>query len=131
MDRAWTAQRTAVRIIVRALPGKAGDLGLNRLQQVVWNSGLRLDLEGKEESMAKNHRMLPWRLIRETLVVAAIFAIPAFGGLLIGCALDQWQNTEPVFTLILLGLGVTGGFYGLISTLRRMNERKHNQGARP
>lgn len=81
--------------------------------------------------MAKNHWMLPWRLIRDALVLAAIFAIPTFGGLLIGCALDQWKNSTPLFTLVLMGVGVIGGFYGLIAILRRMNGRKHNQGAGP
>jgi F0F1-type ATP synthase assembly protein I len=74
--------------------------------------------------MTKNIRVLPWRLIRETLVLAAVFAIPAFGGLLAGSALDQRQNSNPVFTLVLLGLGVGCGFYGLISLLRHMNRRQ-------
>jgi F0F1-type ATP synthase assembly protein I len=81
--------------------------------------------------MANNHWMLPWRVIRDALALAAIFAVPTFAGVLIGCALDQWQNSEPLFTLVLMGLGVTGGFYGLIATLRHMNGRKHNPGARP
>jgi F0F1-type ATP synthase assembly protein I len=74
--------------------------------------------------MAKNHWMLPWRLIRDALVVAAVFAVPAFAGMLIGCALDQRQNSNPVFTLVLLGLGVGCGFYGLISLLRHMNRHQ-------
>ncbi len=74
--------------------------------------------------MAHSRWLSLWRSTGEALVLAAIFAIPVFGGVLIGITIDRWQTTQPIFTLGLLGLGMAGGFYGLIAVLRRMNRRK-------
>ncbi len=73
--------------------------------------------------MMYHHWMSLWRSTKEALLVAAIFAVPVFGGLWLGSVVDRGLNTQPVFTLGLLGLGVIGGFYGLISIFRRMNGR--------
>ncbi len=40
-------------------------------------------------------------------------AVPIFGGVLLGHALDQWLGTGHIFTLGLLGMGVFIGFYNL------------------
>lgn len=40
-------------------------------------------------------------------------AVPIFGGVLIGYALDQWLSTGHIFTLGLLAFGVFAGFYSL------------------
>jgi F0F1-type ATP synthase assembly protein I len=51
-------------------------------------------------------------------------ALPIFGGVLLGYALDRWLLTGHVFTLGLLGLGVFTGFYSLWRFHRRFEARE-------
>jgi len=51
-------------------------------------------------------------------------AVPIFGGVLLGHALDQWLATGHIFTLGLLGLGVFVGFHSLWRFHKRFEERE-------
>lgn len=51
-------------------------------------------------------------------------AVPIFGGVLLGHALDKWLATGMVFTLGLLGLGVFAGFYSLWSFNKRFEAKQ-------
>jgi F0F1-type ATP synthase assembly protein I len=51
-------------------------------------------------------------------------AVPIFGGVLLGHALDRWLETGYVFTLGLLLLGVATGFYNVFRAVQRLEARE-------
>jgi len=55
------------------------------------------------------------------------FVGTVLGGAAIGWATDHWFGTEPYGILVLVILGVVGGFVRLVSSLRRL-ERLDNGG---
>jgi F0F1-type ATP synthase assembly protein I len=55
--------------------------------------------------------------------------LPIFGGVLIGYLLDRALNTTYVFTLGLLFFGIATGFYNVIRSIQRMDERSRQQAA--
>jgi len=72
---------------------------MNRREQDIWREALRATSLG-------------WDL-----------ALPIFGGVLIGYLLDRALNTTYVFTLGLLLLGIATGFYNVMRSIQRMDER--------
>lgn len=48
-------------------------------------------------------------------------AIPVIVGVFLGVKLDQWLGTAPIFTVVLMMLGMVSGIYGMI---RRQNNMK-------
>ncbi len=67
---------------------------------------------------ADNHpTTLAYRLLVE--IIAGI----AVGGFL-GWWLDKWLNTKPIFTLILLFLGMVSGLYNVIRTIKTIPDTK-------
>jgi F0F1-type ATP synthase assembly protein I len=70
---------------------------------------------------------------REALRVTSLgwdLALPIFAGVLVGYALDRALGTTYIFTLGLLFLGIAAGFYNVIRSIRRMEERCRRQAAR-
>lgn len=53
------------------------------------------------------------------------FVGTVLAGAVIGYLLDRQFDTEPYLTLILLILGVVGGFIRLVASLRRMDRLDH------
>jgi F0F1-type ATP synthase assembly protein I len=51
-------------------------------------------------------------------------ALPIFGGVLLGHLLDRWLGTGHIFTLGLMVLGVTSGFYNLWRFAQRLRARQ-------
>jgi len=70
----------------------------------------------------------PWaNLWTEALAAVSLgweLAVPIFGGVLLGHALDRWLSTGHIFTLGLLGLGVFIGFYSLWRFHKRFEARE-------
>jgi ATP synthase protein I len=68
-------------------------------------------------------------LWREALLATTLgwdLALPIFGGVLIGYALDRWLGSGHIFTLGLLMAGVFIGYYNVWRFLKRL-ERKSEQ----
>ena len=60
-------------------------------------------------------------------VVGFEFCAAIGGFAVIGYFIDRWQGTEPVWTLVLTGLGFIGGGYNLykeVKKLQRQNARR-------
>ncbi len=76
---------------------------MNRREQEIWREALRATSLG-------------WDL-----------ALPIFGGVLIGYVLDHALNTRYVFTLGLLLFGIATGFYNVIRSIHRVDERSRQQ----
>lgn len=73
-----------------------------------------------------NDRGFWGHLWREALISLSLgwdLAVPIFGGVLIGYALDQWLETGHVFTIGLLFLGVFVGYFNLARFIRRLEKR--------
>lgn len=51
-------------------------------------------------------------------------AVPIFGGVMLGHLLDRRLGTAYVFTLGLLVLGIGTGFYNLMRSIQRFEERE-------
>lgn len=51
-------------------------------------------------------------------------AVPIFGGVMLGHLLDRRLGTAYVFTLGLLFLGIGTGFYNLMRSIQRFEERE-------
>jgi predicted F0F1-ATPase subunit len=59
-------------------------------------------------------------------------ALPIFGGVILGYNLDRWLETNYMFTLGLLGLGIFIGYYNIykrieVEMLRKKLSDKQNQ----
>lgn len=65
----------------------------------------------------------PYKIIRLTSA-GVEFTSPPLAGAIIGHYLDAYFGTDPLYTLILLFLGVFAGFYRLITILRDLNKGK-------
>lgn len=62
-----------------------------------------------------------WREGLAALTLGWELAIPIFGGVLLGYALDRWLGTRHVFTLGLLTMGIGIGFYNIWRFGKRMD----------
>lgn len=70
-----------------------------------------------------------WRLALRATSLGWDLALPIFAGVLIGYLLDQATSTKYVFTLGLLLLGIAVGFYNVIRSIQRIEERSRRESA--
>ena len=49
-------------------------------------------------------------------------AIPVIIGVFLGIKLDQWLGTAPIFTVVLMLLGMASGIYGMIRRQKTMKK---------
>ncbi|MGD8245347.1 MAG: AtpZ/AtpI family protein [Anaerolineae bacterium] len=70
-----------------------------------------------------------WREAIRATSLGWDLALPIFAGVLIGYLLDRALGTTYVFTLGLLVLGVATGFYNVVRSIRRMDERCRRRAA--
>jgi F0F1-type ATP synthase assembly protein I len=76
--------------------------------------------------MKKNEESFWVPLWREAFVALSLgwdMAIPIFGGVLLGYALDRWLATGHIFTLGLLVLGIGLSYYNLARFIRRVDKQ--------
>ncbi len=71
-----------------------------------------------------------WREALRATSLGWDLALPIFGGVLVGHLLDRTLNTTYVFTLGFLLFGVATGFYNVIRSIQRMDERSRQQTAK-
>jgi F0F1-type ATP synthase assembly protein I len=71
-----------------------------------------------------------WREALRATSLGWDLALPIFAGVLVGYVLDHTLNTTYIFTLGLLFLGIATGFYNVIRSIQRMDERCRRQAAR-
>lgn len=72
--------------------------------------------------MSRHEREL-WREALRATSLGWDLALPIFGGVLGGYLLDRALGTRYIFTLALLLLGIATGFYNVIRSIQRMEER--------
>jgi len=69
---------------------------------------------------------------REALRASSLgwdLALPIFGGVLVGYVLDRSLGTTYLFTLGCLLFGIGTGFYNVLRSIQRMDERCRRQAA--
>ena len=71
-----------------------------------------------------------WREALRATTLGWDLALPIFGGVLVGYLLDRSLSTRYVFTLGLLIFGIGAGFYSVIRSIQRMDERTRRQDKR-
>jgi F0F1-type ATP synthase assembly protein I len=71
-----------------------------------------------------------WREALRATSLGWDLALPIFGGVLSGYLLDRALGKDYVFTLSLLFLGTVAGFYNLLRSIRRLDDRCRRQAAR-
>mgnify|MGYP001150845510 CR=1 FL=1 len=76
--------------------------------------------------MNKREREM-WREALRATSLGWDLALPIFGGVLIGYLLDRSLDTDYVFTLGFLLFGIATGFYNVIRSIYRMEERCSRQ----
>lgn len=64
-----------------------------------------------------------WREALRATSLGWDLALPIFGGVLLGHALDRWLGGGYLFTLGFLMLGIGAGFYNVLRSIQRMDER--------
>jgi ATP synthase protein I len=64
-----------------------------------------------------------WREALRATSAGWDLALPIFGGVLIGYLLDRLLNTRYIFTLGFLVLGIAAGYYNLIRSIQRLDDR--------
>lgn len=70
-----------------------------------------------------------WREALRATSLGWDLALPIFAGVLVGYVLDRALGTTYVFTLGLLFLGIGAGFYNVIRSIHRLDERCRRQAA--
>ncbi len=65
-----------------------------------------------------------WREALRAINLGWELALPIFGGVLAGHFLDRWLQTGYVFTLGLLMMGITAGFYNIWRFIQRLEARE-------
>ncbi len=80
--------------------------------------------------MTKRRDGEPWRLALQATSLGWDLALPIFGGVLIGYALDRSVSTQYIFTLGLLLLGIGVGFYNVIRSIQRVEEHSRRESGR-
>lgn len=68
-----------------------------------------------------------WREALRATTLGWDLSLPIFGGVLIGYLLDRALGTRYVFTLGLLLFGIGAGFYNVIRSIQRVDERTRRQ----
>ncbi|MGD2145976.1 MAG: AtpZ/AtpI family protein [Anaerolineae bacterium] len=72
-----------------------------------------------------------WREALRATSLGWDLALPIFGGVLGGYLADRALGTSYIFTLGLLLLGIGAGFYNVLRSIHRMDERCRRQAAKP
>jgi ATP synthase protein I len=62
-----------------------------------------------------------WREAMMAMSLGWDLAVPIFGGVLLGYALDRWLGTRYIFTVGLLFLGIAISYYNLARFIRRID----------
>ena len=70
-----------------------------------------------------------WREALRATSLGWDLALPIFAGVLFGYVLDRALGTTYIFTLGFLFLGIATGFYNVIHSIYRMDERCRRQAA--
>jgi ATP synthase protein I len=76
-----------------------------------------------------------WREAATAMSLGWDLAVPIFGGVLLGYALDRWLGTRYLFTIGLLFLGIGVSYYNLARFIRRIDreggqdEQEENRGS--
>lgn len=68
-----------------------------------------------------------WREALRATSLGWDLALPIFGGVLVGYLLDRALSTMYVFTLGFLLLGIATGFYNVIRSIQRLDDRSKRQ----
>ncbi|MGC9332580.1 MAG: AtpZ/AtpI family protein [Anaerolineae bacterium] len=76
---------------------------------------------GNQDSEDNNTWSSLWREAMMAMSLGWDLAIPIFGGVLLGYALDRWLHTRYVFTMGLLFLGIGISYYNLARFIRRID----------
>lgn len=71
-----------------------------------------------------------WREALRATSAGWDLALPIFGGVLLGYLLDRLLNTRYIFTLGFLVLGIAAGYYNLLRSIQRLDERSSRKVAR-
>lgn len=71
-----------------------------------------------------------WREALRATSAGWDLALPIFAGVLIGYLLDRLLNTRYIFTLGFLVLGIATGYYNLIRSIQRLDERSCRKATR-
>ncbi len=72
-------------------------------------------------------------LWREALLATTLgweLALPIFAGVLGGYFLDRWLGTDYIFTIGLLFMGITLGYYSLMRFIQRLSRLDREQAER-
>ena len=78
----------------------------------------------------RNAGGVAWQEGLSAMTLGWELALPIFGGVLLGYLLDRWLGTGHIFTLGLMVLGVTTGFYNLWRFAARLRVHQERQEAR-
>jgi F0F1-type ATP synthase assembly protein I len=78
----------------------------------------------------KRHNGEIWREALRATSLGWDLALPIFGGVLIGYLVDHALGTTYIFTLGLLFLGIGTGFYNVLRSIQRLDDRCREQAAR-
>jgi F0F1-type ATP synthase assembly protein I len=70
-----------------------------------------------------------WREALRATSLGWDLALPIFGGVLGGYLADRALDTRYVFTLGLLLLGIVAGFYNVLRSMQRIDDRCRRQAA--
>jgi len=65
--------------------------------------------------------MNKWRIYAEMSAAALVFFAAVFLGLAVGLWLDGVLGSGPLFTLVLMSLGLAGAVLNLFRSLRKIN----------
>lgn len=68
-----------------------------------------------------------WREALRATSLGWDLALPIFGGVLGGHLLDRFLSTRYVFTLSFLILGIATGFYSVIRSIQRVDQRSRQR----
>jgi ATP synthase protein I len=70
-----------------------------------------------------------WREALRATSAGWDLALPIFAGVLVGYLVDRLLNTRYIFTLGFLVLGIATGYYNLMRSIQRLEERSCRKGA--
>ncbi len=83
--------------------------------------------------MTENNKQDPgealWREALRAISLGWDLALPIFGGVLLGQLLDRWLGTGHIFTLGLLMLGISVGYYNVARFVRRIDKKRIDEEA--
>ena len=69
----------------------------------------------------------PWRSLGVLATVGITFVVATAGATVGGYFLDRWLETQPVFTLIGIALGIGAGFRDLFRAIRQAGKEDRDE----